>query len=161
MSKIYLLKTKIDLTKSDDRLPPISDLIKKVSTNVWKHFHQFCLFQADIGINELNNLLEDMFSFPSEYLLIEIKDIVGIKSNLLGINIEGINKMILDANKEKLALDLDRVFEYKIGDNTDKGVIKSRYYMESKNRNNGNMLGYYYVMEDGESYNEFLINRRP
>ena len=52
-----------------------------------------------------------------------------------------------------------RIFKYDIGDSTDKGIIESRYYMESKNRNGGDMSGYYYIMEDGKSYNEFLINR--
>lgn len=52
-----------------------------------------------------------------------------------------------------------RIFKYKIGETTDIGKIKSRYYLESKNRNGGNMLGYYYVMENGDSFNEILINQ--
>ena len=48
-------------------------------------------------------------------------------------------------------------WKFEIGQKTDKGIIRSRYYQEWKNRNGDLMTGLYYVMEDGKSFNEILI----
>jgi len=51
-------------------------------------------------------------------------------------------------------------FKFEIGQETDKGVIIARYYMEWKNRHGGDMSGNYYEMENKESYAEFLLEER-
>jgi len=93
MSKLYLLKTDIDFNNSPDRLPPIQELIKKVSTKFSKPLHQFCIFEADIAIKELNNLLQIHFSPSSKYILIEITSVNDIKGNLSRIALKEIKKM--------------------------------------------------------------------
>ena len=48
-------------------------------------------------------------------------------------------------------------FKFSIGDRTNKGTIETRYYQEWKNRHGADQCGYFYVMEDGKSFNEDLI----
>lgn len=50
-------------------------------------------------------------------------------------------------------------FKYEIGDNTDRGIIIQRYYMESKNVNGGDQNGIYYVFGDGSSCNEIYLHK--
>lgn len=50
-------------------------------------------------------------------------------------------------------------FKYEIGDKTNRGIVKSRYYGEWKNRNGGDACGIFYEFEDGESFNEILVSK--
>ena len=50
------------------------------------------------------------------------------------------------------------MFKFQIGEKTNRGIVKSRFYKEWKNRNNGDCSGYFYFMENGKSFNEILIS---
>lgn len=51
-------------------------------------------------------------------------------------------------------------FKYPIGLFTNKGIIKSRYYAEWKNRNGGDCNGDFYIMKDGGSFSEMLVEAK-
>lgn len=99
------------------------------------------------GFNSLQDFRESKKVFDKSKLLGELSGIA------LGTYM-AFSLMELIENKTK-----PFNFKYNIEDKTDMGIIKTRYYEEWKNRHGGDCSGFFYVMENGDSYNEFLINR--